>query len=138
MRVIVDTNVFVSGLISTSGPPAKIVDALLRGSIIPVMSRATLAELQDVLQRPRLQPLFARAGVSPSRFVADLVQVAQIVRPVPLEASIRDEKDRPFLELAGSRPAVDFIITGDKDFVERRYAEVPVISATLFVQTALQ
>ena len=49
MRVIVDTNIIVSGLISSSGPPAKIVNALLQGLLIPVLSPDTLAELEAVL-----------------------------------------------------------------------------------------
>ena len=51
MRVIVDTNIIVSGLISPTGPPGKIVDALLQGFLVPVMSQATLAELEAVLMR---------------------------------------------------------------------------------------
>jgi hypothetical protein len=42
VRVVIDTNVLVSGLISRSGPPARIVNAVLRGEIVPVMSEATL------------------------------------------------------------------------------------------------
>ncbi|MBI2225550.1 MAG: PIN domain-containing protein [Betaproteobacteria bacterium] len=44
MRVIVDTNVLVSGLISSRGSPARIVDAVLAGRIIPVMSEATFVD----------------------------------------------------------------------------------------------
>ncbi|MEK7223500.1 MAG: putative toxin-antitoxin system toxin component, PIN family [Pseudomonadota bacterium] len=54
MRVIIDTNVLVSGLISRSGPPAQIINAVLRGEIVPVMSDVTFAELEEVLHRPRL------------------------------------------------------------------------------------
>jgi len=81
VRVIFDTNVLVSGLISEIGPPARIVDAVLRGEIIPVMSPATFAELEDVLYRPQLQRYFRRAGVSVFQFLTVLTQVAQLVRP---------------------------------------------------------
>ncbi|NEX23818.1 putative toxin-antitoxin system toxin component, PIN family [Thiorhodococcus mannitoliphagus] len=54
MRVVVDTNVFVSGLINPRGAPGA-VDAVIEGRITPVFSSETLAELQDVLARPRLQ-----------------------------------------------------------------------------------
>lgn len=127
MRVIVDTNVLVSGFLSPSGPPAKIVNAILRGALVPVMSHATLSELEAV-----------RTRLSPSVLVAELARVAEIVSPVSIQSSIRDEKDRPFLELAASRPPVDFLITGDKDFEQQRYEGVPVISAALFARTKLE
>ena len=137
MRVIVDTNVFVSGLISENGPPARIVDAVLRGEIIPVMSPATFAELEDVLHRPELQRYFRRTGVTVFQFLTVLMQVAQLVRPRVSVAPIRDEKDRPFLELAASRPAADFLVTGDKDFETPHYEGIAVISASLFVEKNL-
>ncbi len=102
------------------------------------MSTATYAELQDVLSRPRLTTFFRRKGVTPRRLLAELQQVAQFMGPKTVRVAIRDEKDRPFLELAAAKPAPDFIVTGDKDFERRRYAGVPVISASLFVATVLR
>jgi len=137
VRVIVDTNVLISGLISDSGAPAQIVDAILAGSIIPVMSAATFAELEEVLHRPRLQPYFRRAQLTPYLLLSQLEQIAQFVKPKPSKTPIRDDNDRPFLELAATRPAPDFIITGDKDFEQGRYESVPVISASVFVDAIL-
>ena len=137
MRVIVDTNIIVSGLITPAGPPGKIVDALLRGLLVPVMSPATLAELQAVLSRPRLRRLFERAGVEVTEFLDEFREFAEIIEPEPVDIPVRDENDRIFLELAATRPPVDFLITGDQDFERQQYADVPVISAALFVKTIL-
>jgi len=137
VRVVVDTNVIVSGLLSSRGAPAKIVDAILSGLIVPIMSDATFAELKDVLSRPRFQPHFRQAGVSVEAFLVDLARVVEFVTPPPNDAPIRDPKDRPFVELAATQPAPDFMITGDKDFERDRYAGVPVISAAAFVAHAL-
>lgn len=138
MRVVVDTNVLVSGFISSSGPPAEIINAILKGAIVPVMSRATFAELEDVLHRPRLQPYFKRVGITRFRFLADLEKVAQFVKPRPSRIPLRDPTDRIIVELAATRPTPDFIITGDRDFEQDRYHGVPVISASLFVETVLR
>lgn len=97
MRIIIDTNIFISGLISKKGAPSKIINAVLQGWLIPVVSQITLAELINVLQRPRLQ----------------------------------------IINLAATIPQPDFIVTGDKDFTEKSYFNVPVISATMFVNTVL-
>ena len=137
MRVIVDTNIIVSGLISPAGPPGKIVDALLQGFLVPVMSPATLAELHAVLSRPRLRRLFERAGIEATEFLDEFREFAEIIEPEPVDIPVRDENDRIFLELAGTRPPADFLITGDQDFERQQYADVPVISAALFVKTIL-
>ena len=138
MQVIVDTNVLVSGLISDAGAPARIVDAILNGDLVPVMSPATFAELEDVLHRPKLQAYFRRAGITAFHFLANLERLAQFVTPRPSKTPIRDAKDRLFLELAATRPAPDFIVTGDKDFEQDRNEGVPVISASLFVEAVLR
>lgn len=110
MRVIVDTNIIVSGLISPTGPPGKIVDALLQGFLVPVMSPATLAELEAVLMRPRLRTLFERAGVEAMEFLAEFCELAEIIVPNPTDISVRDENHRIFLDLAAAHPPVDFLI----------------------------
>ena len=137
MRVVVDTNILVSGLISRAGPPAQIVDAVLRGEIVPVMSDATFAELEEVLHRPSLQRYFRDSRVTPFQLLTALKIVAEFAKPGHSRVRMRDPTDRPFADLAAAHPAPDFIVTGDKDFELDRYHGVPVISSGLFVQTIL-
>ncbi|MBA5861925.1 MAG: putative toxin-antitoxin system toxin component, PIN family [Nitrospira sp. CR1.1] len=47
VRVVLDTNIFVSGLLSAAGPPARILQAVLQRRLIPVMSPDTFAELSE-------------------------------------------------------------------------------------------
>ena len=137
MRVVVDTNILVSGLISAHGNPAKIVDAILDGQLIPVMSLATFNELREVLSRPQIYKYFEHARISIQGFLAELEQIAEFVQPERSNMSIKDEKDRPFVDLASTTPPPEYIITGDKDFEEEKYHDVLVISASLFVKTIL-
>ena len=53
MKAVLDTNVFVSGLLSPAGPPGKLVDAIETGSLVPVFSEPILFEYLDVLLRPK-------------------------------------------------------------------------------------
>lgn len=109
MRAIVDTNVLVSGFLSSSGAPAQIVNAILEGALIAVMSETTFAELELVLARSRLKAYFKRADFTPAQFLENLRQVAEFVEPRRKVSSIRDAKDRPFLDLAANRPRPDFL-----------------------------
>jgi hypothetical protein len=54
MRLVVDTNVLVAGILSASGPPGWIVEALLSGEIEPALDAGIRAEYEDVLTRPEL------------------------------------------------------------------------------------
>jgi putative PIN family toxin of toxin-antitoxin system len=134
VRVVLDTNIFVSGLLSAVGPPARIVQAVLQRRVVPVMSAATFAELDIVVRRPKLQPAFARAGVNLTNFLATVRAEAQLVDPVPTSTPIRDERDRPFLDLMATDPPPQYFVTGDQDFEATHYSGVPVISAAEFAR----
>ncbi len=134
MRVVLDTNVLVSGLLSSVGPPARIVQALLQRRIIPIMSAATFGELEAVVRRPKLQPAFARAGVHLENFLTTVHAQAQFVDPVPTKLPIRDERDRPFLDVMATPPKPQYLVTGDRDFEFLSYSGVPVISAAEFAR----
>ena len=134
MRVILDTNVLVSGLLSSVGPPARIVQALLQRRIIPIMSAATFAELEAVVRRPKLQPAFARAGVNLENFLTSAHTQAEFVDPASTKLPIRDERDRPFLDLMATPPKPQYLVTGDRDFEFSDYSGVPVISAAEFAR----
>lgn len=96
MRLVVDTNVLVSGMLSAFGPPAWIVEAILSGDIEPAFNGAIRAEYEDVLQRREL-------SLEPARVAAILdvldrfgfeVTVPQWPEPLP------DPDDAPFLAVA--------------------------------------
>lgn len=90
-----------------------------------------------MLFRPRLRRLFQRAGVDIAEFLADFPELAEIIEPNPTNTPLRDETDRIFLDLAATRPLVEFLITGDHDSERTQYADVPVISGAGFVKTIL-
>ena len=55
MRVVLDTNILIGALITKGTPPDRLYQAWLRGEIELVTSTAQMAEMADVLARPRLQ-----------------------------------------------------------------------------------
>ena len=133
MRVVVDTNVLVSGLLSSRGAPARIVDAVLEGWLVPLASRATLAELKHVLARPRLARWFQRAGHDPQAFLSDYCALAIGLEPPPSPLHIRDEKDRPFMELAQAAPPGTVLVSGDQDIHAVAGAQFRAMTPARFV-----
>src|SRR6266568_2719190 len=55
LRVVVDTNVWVSGLMLPDGAPGRVLDAARRGFFTPLASWDLAEEIVDVLRRPRLR-----------------------------------------------------------------------------------
>jgi putative PIN family toxin of toxin-antitoxin system len=102
------------------------------------VSEATFAELEEVLSRPRLQRYFRHSRITPFNLLTAIKSIAIFSAPGRSRAALRDPADRPFLELAASHPAPDFIVTGDKDFEQDQYHGVPVVSASLFVKMVLR
>ncbi len=96
MRLVLDTNVLVSGVISASGPPAKIVEAILTGDIEPVFDASIRLEYDDVLGRREL-------SLDPER-VALLLDIIDRfgfeVSVPPWPEALPDPDDAPFLAVA--------------------------------------
>lgn len=119
LRVVLDTNVLLSGIAYPASIPGKIIAAWRYGSVDVVLSEFILDELRRVLPR-----LANRHGLSAAE-IEDLVDIlsiqAEIVDPLPNhEPELRDENDRPVLGtlLAAQRAQeVDYLVTGGKDLL---------------------
>ena len=113
-RVVIDTNVFVSGVLSAGSAPARCVEAVVSTAQL-VGFQATLHELIQRL----LAPKFDRYVARPRReeLLARLAPHVEIVEIVQQVRACRDPKDDQFLEAAVNGQA-DVIITGDKDLLE--------------------
>ena len=114
--VVIDTNVWISGLISLAGPPALLTREVIRNSQ-PVFSTATFDELKDRLWRPKFDRY-----VSMEQRNALLSDLAAVGRWVSITAEMagrtfsRDPADDKFLHAAlVAQPA--WLITGDKDLL---------------------
>lgn len=113
-RVVIDTNVLISGLFSTTSTPAKAVEkAVTRAQLVATLE--TLRELIEKLHSPKFDRYVRR-----ERRDALLERVASLVEIIDVLQSIRasrDPKDDKFLEAAVNGRA-DVIVTGDKDLFD--------------------
>jgi putative PIN family toxin of toxin-antitoxin system len=120
MRVVLDTNVLVSGLAFPGGPPGRLVAAWRGGVFSRVCSDFGLQELARVLPR-----LSARTGLTPRELLDFLDAFRASVEWVVLDAAVlaraaasglRDPDDVPVLATLVAAQA-DCLITGDKDLL---------------------
>ena len=108
MKAVVDTNVLVSGLLSESGPPGKLISAIETGLLIPVFSEPILFEYLDVLLRSKLQ--LDRDMVSELMEIFYLSGILVDVLDINTE-EIADKDDVPFY--AAALAAQCSLITGN-------------------------
>lgn len=112
-RVVVDTNVFVSGLLSATSGPARVVErAVQNGQLLA--STDTLRELIETLLSAKFDRYVPRARREALLDrLAPNVEIVEIVQQV---RACRDPKDDKFLELAVNGEA-DVIVSGDHDLL---------------------
>ena len=128
MRVVLDTNVLVSGLLSESGPPGLILDMAEGGRLSVLYDDRVMAEYRDVLGRPHF-PFRAEAVAA---ILALFVEKGERVEPVPLAVELPDPDDLPFLEVAVAGRA-DALVTGNGRHFPPARCAVPVLSPAAFL-----
>ncbi len=136
LRVVLDTNVLLSGIAYPASVPGKIMAAWRHGSVDVLLSAYILEELRRVLPR-----LAHRHGLTLAE-IDDLVDAlsiqAEVIEPLPSEEpNLRDVDDQPVLGtlLAALKTSdVSYLITGDKDLLAmaERY---PIVAPAKFWTT---
>jgi putative PIN family toxin of toxin-antitoxin system len=128
IRVVLDTNVLVSGLAYPTSIPGRILGAWRQGGLDLVLSRYIVDEMIRVL--PRLRRVRLNAGEV--RDLGDTFMLkADIVEPsTERDESLRDEGDQ--LVLGTWRAAkADYLVTGDKDLLALA-GRYPIITPAAF------
>ncbi len=113
-RVVIDTNVLISGLLSTTSTPAQAVEKAVTTAQL-VATLETLRELIATLHASKFDPYVRR-----ERRDALLERVASLVELIDVLQAIRasrDPKGDKFLEAAVNGRA-DLIVTDDRDLLD--------------------
>lgn len=108
MRVVLDTNVIVSGLLNPEGNPGRVLDLFLAGEVTLLADDRILAEYRAVLRRPK----FRLDDADFSDFLDLLEAESERISATPLGFKLPDESDRAFLEVALAGGA-DSLVTGN-------------------------
>ncbi|MFQ5505508.1 MAG: putative toxin-antitoxin system toxin component, PIN family [Planctomycetota bacterium] len=108
MRVVLDTNVLVAGLLTPHGAPGRIVDLMLQGHILPCVDDRILGEYRDVLNRPKFGFDATDVKTLQEYFENDGIHVVA----APLGLSLPDPDDAMFVEVAHAA-AAERLVTGN-------------------------
>ncbi|MFN7922620.1 MAG: putative toxin-antitoxin system toxin component, PIN family [Bryobacteraceae bacterium] len=131
-RVILDTNVLLSGLLISQGHPARLLEARECKLFTLVVCPELLAEFREVASRP-----FFKARLRPSaveQLAGDLADFSLFITDMPKVAFAAGPKDAYLLGLAEASNA-GFLVTGDKALQEsRRHKATRIVRPATMVE----
>jgi putative PIN family toxin of toxin-antitoxin system len=125
--VIVDTNVLVAGLITANAqsPTARIVDGMLRGDVVFLLSPKLLREFRAVLMRTKLVAVHGLADHDIDQLLTELAANA-LWREPPARSAAPDSEDSHLWALLDAEPSAK-LITGDRLLLARPHSTARVI-----------
>ncbi|MBI5301466.1 MAG: putative toxin-antitoxin system toxin component, PIN family [Chloroflexi bacterium] len=138
VRVVVDTNVLVSGTLAHKGFPARVIDAAIAGQIQFVVSTTLIEEYLEVIQRPHITKRYLEIGdrVASVSFYLDTnalhVFTNEIARVVP------SDPDDDFLIACAVEGQARYIVSGDEHLLELGHSRgVEILAPRDFVEQVL-
>ena len=130
MRIVLDTNVLVSGLLSPFGPPGEIVRLITTGTVRVCYDARILGEYRQVLQRPG----FSFSQVQVETVLAQLEADGDLVTARPLPERLPDPDDEVFLAVALAGQAYCLVTGNLRHYPEPRRQGVQVLSPRAFLE----
>lgn len=121
-KLVVDTNLIFSALLSKGGASFKLLERLTRQEFELCVSRSVFEEYKEVIARLSKLSLTKR-----TKFIGKLRQHSFWVHSREKLSLSRDPSDDKFLECALASDA-DFIVSHDKDLLELKNFQIPIVS----------
>jgi uncharacterized protein len=134
MRVVLDTNVFISAFISNEGASAQLLAHCQAGELELLVSPDTLAELRRVLTYPRVRKRLVYTNEQIDRFIALLEEVAVVITPPSVARVVPgDADDDKFIALALAGEA-HYLATGDDHLLSvGRHQGITILKPAAFL-----
>lgn len=131
MRVVLDTNVLLSGLMYPAGTPGKIVRAWREARFELLLSTEQLTEVGRVMSYPKIRKILKWDRATIEGFLKQLYLRAELVDTAHITAFVpRDPKDNFLLAMLIAGQA-EYLVTGDADLLALR-DRYPVVTPAEF------
>lgn len=129
MRIVIDTNVVIAGML-WHGPPRRLLEAAVEGTIRLTTSAGMLEELAQALTYPRLARRLSEQRLSASAVVARYALLSDVVAPASIPATVLSDPDDDQVLACALAARADLIVSGDADLLNMKsYQAIPVIAA---------
>lgn len=135
MKVLLDTNIWISGLL-WGGNPRRIIKLAVSEQIILYSSKILIDELQATLAYPKLQRRLEKLAITAEELLVEVAGITQLSQPVTISEldQLRDPKDKIVLETALGVP-VEVIVSGDEDLlILGEFRQIPILTTKQFLE----
>lgn len=123
MRVVFDSNIFISALAIPGSQAEKAILRILSGHDTLLISQKILDEILSTLANK-----FSRDIEALSRVAVNLTEMSEMITPRKRLKVLKDDPDNRVLECAMEGDA-DFVVTGDKEMLrQKRYGGIRIIT----------
>jgi len=135
MRVVLDTNIVVSAFLKADSLPAQVINHWRDGRIEVITSPVIIAEVERVLQYPKLKNHYSYTEVDIEALLTLLRTDTTVVDPeFTLDIVQEDESDNRFIEAAVAGKA-SYLITGDHHLLQHQsYDGTQIVKPVSFLQ----
>ena len=137
MKVVLDTNVIISGLLWKSKTKA-LFDLADQKRITICLTAKIIAEVAKVLEYPKIKKQLNRANLTTDEIISYLLQISQFFSGVSLKIKLTDSSDKIFLEAAYDSGA-KYLITGDKHLlILKNFRSIKILKPEEFLNEIKQ
>lgn len=136
LRVVLDTNQFVSSVLVKQGLPAQVLDAWRRREFLLITSPLIIAEIRSTLSYPRIRRKYPLTGDDVERLVILLEQDALVVPGQgTLSGAIPDDPQDEIVLACAVEGQADLIVSGDHHLLNLgEYQGILIVTAREFLE----
>jgi len=120
LKIVLDTNVLVSGIIVSKGSPAFILDKLYEGKWQLITSPLLLTEFSEVIIRPHIVRKYPQVAQNAEILLDFFRANAILVMGNPSKAYVSDDPDDDAVVACAIEGLADFIVSGDPHLLSLR------------------
>ena len=129
MRLVVDTNVVIAGML-WDGRPRRLLETAVEGTIRLATSATMIEELARALAYPKLARRLSERGVSARAVVARYALIADLFAPASIPATVPSDPDDDHVLACALGAGADLIVSGDADLLNlKSFQGIPIVTA---------
>lgn len=133
MRLVLDTNVVVAGLL-WNGAPRRLLDHAINEMVSLYSSQTLLDELLHTLSYRKFNKRIALFETTPQILVAQYAALLTLVTPASISPTIKDDPDDDAVLACALAAQADFIVSGDAHLLNlKQFQTIPIVTAAQIV-----
>lgn len=137
-RIVVDTNIIISSVLTPGGNPDQLFQAVFDGHLQLILSHAILKETRRVFLYPRIQKVLNKRGVTTEDiedFLIKLIKISILVAPTNIPDIIKDDPADNNILAAAIYGQANFIVSGDHHLTSlKEYKDIKILIPAEFME----